>query len=301
MKGMSDHESNVAALRAIWRATDALSEEFVFFEEVGTEDDRAFAASHRLARLEHRNALLRRLGEELGEVDHHNTLTARGSMAQMALAAMCNMLSGLRTDDTTAYFGDTTAYLPGTGEGEEEVVEQIEFILSEVESDGMDAMPWGCFFEEELSAMVRGVEVKNRTRLRNPNDWVMEFAQDVANTVDHHVRYFFEGWGDDEVSEVQFHNVDTSVFTPKVIRDTIICYFMGEANTLVANRWGDFDRASRFGWMYDLEHISESEIASLVVTATEQCRKLLEAARWCAAFCTAFAALHKCLSPYECP
>ena len=55
MKGMSDRASNVAALRAIERATDALVEEFAFFEEIGAENDRAFAASHRLARLEHRN------------------------------------------------------------------------------------------------------------------------------------------------------------------------------------------------------------------------------------------------------
>ena len=298
MKGMSDYESNVAALRAIERATDALREEFAFFEEVGAENDRAFAASHRLARLEHRNALLRRLADELGGVDHHNTLTARGSMARLAMSAMCRMLDCYAP-------GYMTESLLWTGEGEKEVEKRINSIVGDIAQDGRDTMGAGYYHEANLSAMVRGHEVKNRTFLRNPNDWVMLCAQDVANIVDDNLDYFFEGEGGDEVSPVMFHNVDTSVFTPKVIRDAIICYFMGEATGPVYSRWYDFDQMSFDTWIFDplddLEHVSESEIASLVVTATEQCRKLLEAARSCAAFCTAFAALHKCLSPYECP
>ena len=294
---MSDHESNVAALRAIERATDALREELAFFEEVGAENDRAFRASHRLARLEHRNALLRRLADELGGMDHHNTLTARGSMARLAMSAMCRML-----DDSAT--GDTTAYLYWTGEGEEEVERFIDYIVGDIAHDGRDTMEAGYYHEANLSAMVRGHEVKNRTLLRNPNDWVMLCAQDVANIVDGSLGIFFEGGGGDEVSRVISHNVDTSVFTPKGIRDAIICYFMGEATDPVNKSWWDFDQMWLDNWNFDplddFEHVSESEIASLVVTATEQCRNLLEAARWCAACCTAFAALHKCLSPYEC-
>ena len=197
--------------------------------------------------------------------------------------------------------GDTTAYLLGTGEGEKEVVRLIDFTVSEVASDGMDILPTGDYLQGNLSAMVRGHEVKNRTLLRNPNDWIMELAQEVADGVDDHVRYFFEGGGDDEVSEVTLHNVDTSAFTPKVLHSAIACHVMGEASHWLNQSWSDFENASYFFPLDNLECFYESEITSLVVTATEQCMKQLEAARWCAGYCTSFAALHKCLSPYECP
>ena len=290
---MSEYESNVTALRAIARATDAIVDEFAFFEGVGPESDRAIAASHRWARLEHRNPVLRRLGDERGGVDHHSTLAARGSMAQLALEAMCRMLNAP---------GNTTEHLVGSGEGEDAVVRQMEFIVSEVASDGLDALDAGLHLEGKLSDMVRGQKVEHRTFLRNPNDWIMEFAQDVAKTIDHHVRYFFEGEGDEgEVTEVVYHNVDTRVFTPKVIRDAVVCCVMGEGMGQVTKSWGDFDSAWHPIPLDDLEHFPESDMASLVVAATEKCGELLEAARWCAAYCTAFAALHKCLSPYECP
>ena len=303
---MGASEAN-GIIRRFDHAVESLFNVFDFLDIEWAEGPAARRAANTVARREHLNPTLRDLGEELGGIDHYNTLTARGSMARLASERLMSIM--YRCEG----MGDAVV-LPVSGHGEGAVQHLIDHVIAQLIDDGDESWVAALHRESALAALVRDATLTtmdgepnvlyggSKTLARNPNAWIGEFAKDTADLLDYYVDHYRrnDDNDDDQYNVTIVKGVDRHVFTPESLHNAVACLVSGEASGLINNSWGALEDAYH-EWSNVRDDLSGPATDRDMPTAIRKpAAKLLETARELAAVCTAHAALHESLSPYEC-
>ena len=275
------------------QAVNALLDAFPWYEPhnypVGSA---AMEAADLLARLEHGDAVLKALGEIVGDVDHHSEATALASGGRRAAHALveivsqgvgdaeaCGVLDGVKP---VAAFGDSRDSDTAYGLVEDVLRDLLEdarlsaaaaynreVALGDIEKGTVAIDP---------SGQLDGISVDVLTA-PSAQGWCVEFAEDAAKIV--------EAWTDepdpDDVSAVA-SCMRRGVFAGTQIRQAVTHMVIGQGFGAVQNANGAYESAA-FAWMDAVNEEGELDIL------TEQGRYLLIAVRAWVACSTAFAAL----------
>ena len=180
------------------RAFNAVLEAFPCYEDhaypVGTE---AVQAADLLARLEHRDAVLRHVGEAIGEVDHYSEATALASAGWHAARALLGIVSvGIGDAEACAILGEVEP-VPALDISRDAATAYglVESVLEDLLEDARLSCAAASDREVALGKRERGciaVDPKGHVDgipaevLEGPSaqGWCMEFAEDAANIVE---------------------------------------------------------------------------------------------------------------------
>lgn len=291
------------------RAFNAVPEAFPCYEDhaypVGTE---AVQAADLLARLEHRDAVLRHVGEAIGEVDHYSEATALASAGWHAARALLEIVSaGVGDAEACAILGEVEP-VPALDISRDAATAYglVESVLEDLLEDARLSCAAASDREVALGKRERGriaVDAKGHVDgipaevLEGPSaqGWCMEFAEDAANIV--------EAWTDepdpDDDSE-EAECMRRGAFTGSQIRQAVTHMVMGQGYGPVSNAYYAYQSAA-FDWMNvvdedgDLGEPREDPVETLF----ESGRQVLVTARAWAACSTAFAALDDRLNRFR--
>ena len=290
------------ALRRLNHGIQRVLDEFGFLDQ-GYGGPSALRVSDRMARREHLNPTLRNIAEEIGDLDHRSTRSARAGMARIATDSLHRILF-----DSNA--GGAEAVLEASGEGEEEFRKLIDYVLDALLEETLYSQDSARIREHAMSVFDVEPEVASintfdgwirRHDIAHPERWVSEFAKDAVELLDRYVEEYSEDDHDsDEIAQnvVLAKGIDRGVFTPDGLRNAVACHVMGEASRLVTISHDEFEGA----WADVLLRIDDStqDGDALPKVVRETTGGFLVAARKLAGYSTAYAALDAALGDYRC-
>ena len=282
------------------RALSGLTEAFPCYEPnaypVGPD---AMQAADLLGRMEYSEAVLRSLGEAVGEVDHYSKATVLASAGRRAAGALLEIISAGVGDAEACAILEDVEPVPALASSRdvETAYGLIEDVLRDLLEDARLSAGAAHRREVALGKLERETVVVDADGRVDgiPADvlaascaqaWCVEFAEDVAGIV--------EVWTDDpdpeDDSEVA-RSIRRGAFTSTQIRQAVTRMVMGQGYGSVGAAYDAYQSAA-FSWMDAVDETGErADSNDLAVKLLEEGRQVLIAARAWVAYSTAFAAL----------
>ncbi|MDE0039340.1 MAG: hypothetical protein OXU77_17560 [Gammaproteobacteria bacterium] len=286
---------------------NAVELELSEFEEGGWWGERALDAADALAKAEHDSELLRRIGEETGDVDGHNRITAAASTARRTTRAMLDIVN-----EASIVLGDSSIPLLAAYSGDKELeaaagartaymlidamFEQlIEDADSSFETAGRREEAIGLYERDRNVADKAGtvwfaapagrIGVTRETLTAEPSarGWGLEFAADLAGIAAH-----VEGIAEEEeLARLR------APMTSQVVSSTVSSIILAQG-TVPLERWREAFFEDALGHCYILtgsDNYGREDLADYGGECDEALQHLLDTGREFAAGVTAYAAL----------
>ncbi len=276
------------------------------FENHGWTGESALGAADALANAEYENELLRAIGEEIGDVDVHNRITASASTARRTTAAILDIVNqastvlGVGAALLAEFYGEERLE---AADDAKTAYRLIEALFEEVIEDADASLEAACRREDAIGLYERDksvvdeagtvwfpvptgrVGVTRETLRAEPSakDWGLEFATDLAR-----IAGGIEGIADDE----ELARLRAPV-TPRVVASTVSSIILGQGYGRV-ERWRDAfieDALSHCYVLADRDRYEHEDPSDYETDCREALKHLLDTGRAFAAGVTAYAAL----------